>query len=238
MVASHRLPPLALRSILPAPLLLFGCALLTQPLLAQPTTSAAPQVVRSQPPESQPNPLLEAALREVLFPARSDDGQGHGPDPGSVEAERAKRFQIKRECERLPALRYTWSRVDLSGDGRPELVAHVLGPMACGTGGCPLLIFQEPRAGRLELITRMSLFKDPLIVSETRHHGWKDLISRVRVDAAHGYYALLRFDGNSYPTNPSVPPARPLRRAKSGTAYLAWNERDPRAHQLRCEGAK
>ena len=39
------------------------------------------------PPEPRPNPVLEAVLREVLFPVRIDDGQGHGPDPGSAEGD-------------------------------------------------------------------------------------------------------------------------------------------------------
>lgn len=206
-----------------------------QPAPAQPITSASPTVVRSLPPEQQPNRALETALREALFPVRIDDGQGHGPDPGSAEAEMAKRHQIKAECGRLPAHRYTWNRVDLGGNGRPELVAQVLGPQFCGTGGCPLLIFRESSDGQLQLITRMNLFKEPLIVTKRRQNGWQELITRVRVDAGHGYYAELPFDGRTYPTNPSVAPALPLRRAEAGTAYLAWNEKDPRAHLLPCE---
>jgi len=230
----HRIP-LALRVALPLLPLAAGLAL-APPLQAQPPTSATPTVVRSVPPEPRPNPALEVALREVLFPVRIDDGQGHGPDPGSVEGEMVKRRKIKAECERMPAHRYTWGRVDLNGDGRPEVVAQVVGPMFCGTGGCPLLIFREPSPGRLQLITQMSLFKDPLIVPERRHNGWKELITRVRVDAGTSYYAVLRYDGRTYPTNPSVAPAIPLRRPEPGTAYLEWNDKDPRAHSLPCEG--
>jgi hypothetical protein len=91
----------------------------------------------------------------------------------------------------------------------------------CGTGGCPLLIFRETSLGRLKLISQMSLFKDPLIVTETRRNGWKELITRVRVDAGKGYYAVLRHSSRGYPTNPSVPPASRLRRPELGTAFLA-----------------
>lgn len=232
MLAHQRLIP-ALATLLP---LAACCGLSALPLRAQLIESASPTLVRSVPPEAKPNPALEAALREALFPVRLDDGQGHGPDPGSAEAEMAKGHQIKAACERTPGLRYTWSRVDLNGDRRPEVVAQVLGPMVCGTGGCPLLIFREPSPGQLQLLTRMTLFKDPLIVTERRHNGWKVLISRVRVDAGHGYYAQLFFDGRTYPTNPSVPPAIPLAHPVPGTAYLAWNDRDPRAHALKCAG--
>jgi len=223
--------------VLPLLPLAAACALSAGPAPAETVTSASPTVVRSLPPEPRPNAALEAALRERLFPVRTDDGQGHGPDPGSDEAERAKRHLMRAECARQPAHRYTWNRVDLNGDGKPELVAQVLGPMVCGTGGCPLLIFREPRPGQLQLITRMSLFKDPLIVIERRHNGWKELVSRVRLDAGHGYYAELPYDGTSYPTNPSVPPAMPLRRPEPGTAVLVWNDKDPRAHALPCEAS-
>ncbi|MFQ6539747.1 MULTISPECIES: hypothetical protein [Aphanothece] len=212
-----------------------GIAMAAPTLQAEPLASASPTVVQSVPPEPRSNPDLEAALREVLFPVRIDDGQGHGPDPGSAEGEWVKGNKIKAECERLPAHRYIWDQVDLNGDGRPEVVAQVLGPMVCGTGGCPLLIFREPSPGRLQLITQISLFKDPLIVTERRHNRWKDLITRVRVDAGTGYYAELRYDGRTYPTNPSVPPAIPLHRPEAGTAYLEWNDKDPRAHRLPCE---
>ncbi|MEB3321426.1 MAG: hypothetical protein VKI81_01225, partial [Synechococcaceae cyanobacterium] len=102
------------RSLMPLLPLAAGFALAAAPLRAQPPTSASPTVLRSLPPEPQPNRALEAALREALFPVRIDDGQGHGPDPGSAEAEMVKRSRIKAECERLPAHRYTWDLVDLN----------------------------------------------------------------------------------------------------------------------------
>lgn len=236
MVPLRRWSPAAWRPVWPLAALSVGALLTPAPSRAQPIPSATPTVVRTVPPQAKPNPALEAALREVLFPVRIDDGQGHGPDPGSAEAEGAKRFKIRAACERQPPHRYTWDRVDLNDDGRAEVVAHVVGPLVCGTGGCTLLIFREPRPGRLQLITRMSLFKDPLIVSERHHKGWKELISRVRVDAGTSSYARLLFEDGRYPENPSVPPARPLSRPEPGTALLEWNVEDPRAHVLPCGG--
>jgi hypothetical protein len=35
-------------------------------------------------PEPKPNSALEAALREVLFPARIDDGESHGSESATA----------------------------------------------------------------------------------------------------------------------------------------------------------
>jgi hypothetical protein len=222
----------------PGTVTLAALLLLAAPMLqANPAMGATPRVVRSVAPEAKPNPTLEAALREALFPGQISDAQGHGPDLGSAEAKLAMQRTIKDNCERIPAHQYAWSQVDLNGDGRNELVAHVVGPILCGSGGCPLLIFSEPSPGTLTLITAMSLFKDPLIVTKWRHNGWRTLITRVRLDANRSDYAELPYDGRTYPVNPSVAPARPLRHSGSGTAYLEWKSQDPRTHTLACEAA-
>jgi hypothetical protein len=196
-----------------------------------------PIVVRTVAPSTAPDPRLEEALRLALFPVRVDDGQGHGPDPGSAEWLQARRTLVARQCAQAGSLRYAWSRVDLNGDGTPEVVATVVGPFVCGTGGCPLLIFQE-RKGTLIPVTTMSLFKEPLIVSERRSNGWKNLITRVRLDAARSTYAVLAFDGRSYPSNPSVPPAQRLQKKEPGTAYLSWDPSGRALHPLPCDAGK
>ena len=42
--------------------------------------------------------------------------------------------------------RYLDAQFDLNDDGRPEIIVHVVGLTACGTGGCPTLVF-TPRGG-------------------------------------------------------------------------------------------
>jgi len=210
-------------------------ALLLAPGLARAggATQPEPTVVRTIPPLTTADPRLEEALRLALFPVRVDDGQGHGPDPGSAEWKQARSTLVAKRCAEAGSLRYSWNRVDLNGDSTPEVVATVEGPMVCGTGGCPLLIFQE-RKGTLVPITTMSLFKEPLIVSERRSNGWRNLITRVRLDAARSTYAVLAFDGRTYPTNPSVPPAQPLKVREPGTAHLGWDPSGKAQHPLPC----
>lgn len=192
------------------------------PVAAAPAGSAAgpePRIVRSLPPSTTVDPDLEAALRRHLFDRPVDDGQGHGPDPGSDEERRARAVQADRRCRTAGPLRYEHTRFDLNGDGVPERIATLLGPYTCGTGGCELLIFRAVPGG-LRKLTAMTLFRPPLLVADQRSRGWRDLLMPVRIDAGHGHWAVLAFDGRSYPTNPSVSPATPLRRALSATEIL------------------
>ena len=61
----------------------------------------------------------------------------------------------------------------------------------------------------------------PIMLLDTSSRGWRD----VSVTVAGGgipraYSARLRFDGRQYPSNPTVPPAIPLKRM-SGRVLIA-----------------
>lgn len=103
---------------------------------------------------------------------------------------------------------YFESLVDLNADGRPEAVVYAAGPMVCGTGGCPLLVFRRHGNG-YGLVSRTSVVHTPVLLSPPRHHGWHSLVVTVRGGGAAPARMELRFDGKAYPHNASVPPARP-----------------------------
>jgi len=103
-------------------------------------------------------------------------------------------------------VRYFDGTADLNGDGRPEIVVHVAGPMVCGTGGCPTLVF-TPGAGGYELVADISITRPPIQLSSRSANGWRNLLVRVGGGGLEGYVAELRFDGTAYPANPTVPPA-------------------------------
>ena len=115
---------------------------------------------------------------------------------------------------------YFAKQVDLNGDGRAEFVVHVAGPMVCGTGGCDTLVFAQEGAG-LRLVSRTSVTRPPIVVTSTTTQGWRDLVVRVSGGGIiPGYDALLRFDGRTYPANPTVPPAEPLKAPASGEVAI------------------
>ena len=74
---------------------------------------------------------------------------------------------------------YTYAKVDLNGDGSPEIIVHLMGSFFCGTGGCTTLIFQQLR-GQYQLIGRIPTSHPPIIVSGNTSNGWKELIVYTR----------------------------------------------------------
>jgi hypothetical protein len=122
--------------------------------------------------------------------------------------------------------RYSARAVDLDGDGRDEIVAHVVSPMYCGTGGCPTLVFAQ-HDDRLRKVSSISINRPPIVAAQTTTNGWRDLVVRVSGGGIlPGYDALLRFDGRSYPGNPSVAPAEPIKGAVQGTVLINPDDLD------------
>jgi len=99
--------------------------------------------------------------------------------------------------------------VDLDGDGRQEVIALVAGPMICGTGGCPLFIF-SPGSEGLRRVSQVSVVQPPIRVSMRSMNGWRNLVVGVGGGGMPSGNAELEFDGEGYPFNATVDPARPV----------------------------
>ncbi len=112
-------------------------------------------------------------------------------------------------------IRYGYALVDLDSDGIDEALVYVTGGM-CGTGGCGVEVLARAGSG-WRRIASTSIGYPPIQVLPERTHGWRDLAIYSRFDATEGHQARLRFDGKSYPFNPSVPPAEPVRGAPGQT---------------------
>ena len=71
------------------------------------------------------------------------------------------------------------------------------GSYFCGTGGCTILLLNSDGG----LITTFTVTDYPIIVSNTITKNWKDLILY-----SNGKNHLMKFNGKTYPSNPSVQP--------------------------------
>jgi hypothetical protein len=90
----------------------------------------------------------------------------------------------------------------------------------CGSGGCSCLIL-APDGSSYNIITQTSVTQLPIRVLSTKTNGWHDLAVGVAGGGIQpGYAARLRFDGSTYPSNPTVPPAQELRTKIEGKIVI------------------
>lgn len=102
-------------------------------------------------------------------------------------------------------IRYYYNRVDLNDDGIPEVFAFLVGSFICGTGGCSAVIFKLEN-GEYKLLSRFSLVRNPVIISNTKTNGYRDIIMNGYGGGIQSFFALIKYDGTTYPSNPSVQP--------------------------------
>ena len=113
--------------------------------------------------------------------------------------------------------RYSVALADLNSDGRPEALIYAMsttesdsGPDLCGSGGCELDVLVLSKTGYRHVST-ISVTRPPIRVLQTVSHGWRDIGVLVAGGGIlRGYEARLRFNGTTYPLNPTVPPATRL----------------------------
>ncbi len=132
------------------------------------------------------------------------------PSPAPAKATGSKQAleaAIRQALEDVAGHYYFDGSVDLNDDGRAETLALVAGPMLCGSGGCPVLVF-TPEGEGFRLVTRLSVVQGPVKVSDERTNGWRDLVVGIGGGGMASGFAALAYDGATYPSNPTVPPAR------------------------------
>jgi hypothetical protein len=105
--------------------------------------------------------------------------------------------------------RFIAAFADLNGDGKTEAIVHLTSNAWCGTGGCTTLVLARD-GDSWRILTEISITRLPIRVLMTKSSGWRSIAVWVQGGGIQpGYEAELRFDGKTYPANPSVSPARP-----------------------------
>jgi hypothetical protein len=98
--------------------------------------------------------------------------------------------------------------VPLRDDGALQVIVYLAGTGWCGSGGCTTLIL-EPHDFDYTVTTRITITWLPIRVLNTKTNGWHDIAVWVQGGGIlPGYEAKLSFDGKTYPTNPTAPPAQ------------------------------
>jgi hypothetical protein len=142
------------------------------------------------------------------------------PDASSATAEKSfKRFLQTFDNDR--AARYVAAFADLNGDGKSEAVVYLISDKWCGSGGCNTIVLTQD-GGSWKILTSIAISRPPIRVLTHTTYGWRSIGVWVQGGGINpGYEAELRFDRKTYPSNPSVPPARPLLATVAGNVVIS-----------------
>jgi hypothetical protein len=86
---------------------------------------------------------------------------------------------------------------DLNDDGKKEIFVGLTGPYFCGSGGCTQYILNYQAA----VISKFTVADYPVVIDKDKSNGWKNLFIR-----SGGKNRIVKFDGKTYPSNPSLQP--------------------------------
>lgn len=136
---------------------------------------------------------------------------------GEVAIERSIARSFDRDSSNLEGTQYFYNRVDLNGDGEPEVLAYLRGPRTCSSNGCLLLVLQRD-GNRYAVISRIYMAWSPVVVTANRSNGWSDLVLRVEASGGGaGRYRRIAFDGKSYRQEDALP----LTEKVAGVFYMS-----------------
>lgn len=119
-----------------------------------------------------------------------------------------------------PTDSYPTAFVDLNDDGLNEAIVYVRAQGTCGSGGCRTLILRW-NGNSWSIVTDVSITKLPIRVLATKSHGWKDISVVVQGGGImQPYESVLRFNGTTYPDNPTLRPAKKAKRVPKGKSVI------------------
>jgi hypothetical protein len=168
-----------------------------------------------------PKPISHLLLIALMFSILPSMAVAQNSDPLRIFLQK---YVGDPPSEWDKVMRYLNAWVDLNGDGKQEAIVYLLG--WCGSGGCSTLIL-EPNGSSYKVITHVTIAKLPIRVLATTSHGWRDLSVIVQGGGIiTPYEAGLQFDGKKYPSNPSMPPAQPLRKKNAGEVLIRAEDYD------------
>ena len=165
--------------------------------------------------------LVSLAACSPAEEAEAPAGDTAAPDtqtaPSPAPEDDIRHFLMQEYPDGLP-MRYALAWSDLDGDGADEAIVHLVGSYFCGTGGCPTLVL-TPAGQMWRKVADISVSRTPVTVMDTSTNGWKDITVAISGGGGEAGDALLRFDGEAYPSNPTVQPAEVT--GVTGTVLIA-----------------
>ncbi len=157
-------------------------------------------------------------LASLVF-SMPDSFAQHKSQP-TEQQQAALRAFFQKDSWSAGGLSYVAAFVDLRDDGTQEAIVYLTDRNSCGSGGCTTLVL-EPIGSTFKVVTEMTITRRPIRVLKSKSNGWHDLsviVAGGGIQAA--YEAKLSFDGTTYPSNPTVPPAEPMVQTAEGVTVI------------------
>jgi putative lipoprotein len=212
-------------AVLVSLLLVWGCGKQEEPAKAQKPAAAKTSEIEQKPPAQR-----AATVQAAPIQAGVESKEPQTPEPTKAEPQQGQKYDInqallaylaKTDVDPKYAEPRQTTLMDLNSDGRQDALVLLQNPMYfCGTGGCTLLVFKGTPSG-FAFVSRTTLVRGPLLVSETKTHGWRDLIVEVSGGGMAAKQVVLKFTGSKYPLNPSILPALPKNQPLKGTQVFS-----------------
>ncbi|UZD21336.1 hypothetical protein [Algoriphagus halophytocola] len=146
------------------------------------------------PAKEDPDPTDDIAAEEYLLPSSSM------ATAAIVKESLQRKFKadIEKNILEKEARKFVQFEYDLNADGTNEILVGLVGPYFCGSGGCTQFVMDHEG----KIITTFTVSDYPVVIDKNKTNGWNDLFIR-----SDGEYRIIKFDGSSYPSNPSLEPA-------------------------------
>lgn len=153
------------------------------------------------------NSLATEKKIEVIDPDPSDSipAELYGINSSNVETAQLVRLTLqeiykedlsKNSIDEI-SKKFIFFEFDLNEDEKKEIFVGLIGSYFCGTGGCTQYILDNKGI----VITKFTVSDYPIVIDSNKSNGWRNLFI-----PSGGKNRILKFNGKSYPSNPSLEP--------------------------------
>lgn len=118
-------------------------------------------------------------------------------DKENTELAKAIIDKLDLDQEAAKETRYYYNYVDLNDDGVKEIFVELVGSYTSGSGGDTAIIFTDNN-GKLEEVEEFTLIHNPVIISDEKTNGWKNIIVPKSGGGAKQEYVALKYNGKNY----------------------------------------
>lgn len=120
--------------------------------------------------------------------------------PQALQAQQLAQLSTAVQQFTQDQTRFSYASVDLNQDGTQDALVLLQSQDWCGSGGCTLLVLKGSADHNYQLVSESTVTDTPIYLLSSSQHGWHDFSVYTRGTGQ----VLMQFDGQKYPSNPSM----------------------------------